>query len=173
MRGELTAALLHDPAIVYLDEPTIGLDVVSKAKVREFLAHINRERRVTIVLTTHDLDDVEQLCSRLVVVDQGRVVHDGTVNDVKHRFAPHRTVIVDLFETSSPLALTRASVVRVDGPRQWVEFHRDDSTAAEVIAEIVATTPIRDLTIVEPDIEDVIRRIHGSGVKPQADPEVA
>ena len=91
MRGELTAALLHDPSVVYLDEPTIGLDVVSKQRVREFLAEINRERGVTVMLTTHDLDDVEQLSSRLVVIDDGRVIHDGTVDEVESalRRVPH------------------------------------------------------------------------------------
>ncbi len=96
MRGDLCAALLHDPSILYLDEPTIGLDVVSKSRVREFLAAVNRERGVTVVLTTHDLSDVERLCSRLVVIDHGHVIHDGTVAEIKDRFGEFRTVVVDL-----------------------------------------------------------------------------
>ncbi len=91
MRGDLTAALLHDPEILYLDEPTIGLDVLSKARVREFLAEVNAERGVTVLLTTHDLDDVERLCSRLVVIDRGRVIEDGSVAAIKDRFAGFRT----------------------------------------------------------------------------------
>src|SRR5206468_12468739 len=105
IRGELTAALLHDPTILYLDEPTIGLDIVSKTRVREFLADVNRERGVTVLLTTHDLDDVEQLCSRLVVIDHGRVVLDSTIDDVKRQYAPHRTLVVDLTESAAPLCV--------------------------------------------------------------------
>ncbi len=160
MRGEITAALLHDPAVLYLDEPTIGLDVVSKARVREFLRAVNAERQVTVILTTHDLDDVEQLSDRLVVIDHGRVVLDGTVDEVKAGYAPYRTLVVDLERTAPPLEVACATVVRVDGPRQWLRFHRDDTTAADLIAAVATVAPIRDLTIEEPDIEEVIRRIY-------------
>jgi ABC-2 type transport system ATP-binding protein len=159
MRGEITAALLHDPVVVYLDEPTIGLDVVSKARVREFLATLNRERGVTVLLTSHDLDDVELLCSRLLVVDRGRLVHDGTVPEVKARYAPYRTLVVDLVEARPPLLIARAEVVRTEGPRQWIRFHPDDATAAEVMAAVAQAAEIRDLTVVEPDIEEVITSI--------------
>jgi ABC-2 type transport system ATP-binding protein len=162
MRGELTAALLHSPTILYLDEPTIGLDIVSKTRVREFLAEVNRERGVTILLTTHDLDDVEQLCSRLVVIDHGQLVLDSTIEEVKRRYAPHRTLVVDLPESSPPLAVPGIEVTRVDGPRQWLRFHRDEHTASEVIACVAATTTIVDITVVEPDIEEVIRHVYGA-----------
>jgi ABC-2 type transport system ATP-binding protein len=160
MRGEITAALLHDPSVLYLDEPTIGLDVVSKEAVRDFLARVNRERNVTIVLTTHDLDDVERLSSRLVVIDDGRIVHDGTVDEVKHRYAPTRTLVVDLERPAPPLHLAHAEVIRIDGPRQWLRFRRDDVTAAELVAAVARTTDLRDLTLEEPDIEDVVKLIY-------------
>jgi ABC-2 type transport system ATP-binding protein len=162
MRGELTAALLHDPTILYLDEPTIGLDIVSKTRVREFLAEVNRERGVTIVLTTHDLDDVERLCSRLVVIDHGRVVQDSTLAEVRRRFAPHRTLVVDLAESAPPLDIPGTEVIRVDGPRQWLRFHRDEHTAAELIARVAAAAPLVDISVVEPDIEDVVRQVYGA-----------
>ena len=88
MRGELTAALLHDPEIVFLDEPTIGLDVVAKAAVREFLVDVNRERGVTVLLTTHDLADIERLCSRLLIIDHGRLIWDGGIDELKRRVRP-------------------------------------------------------------------------------------
>ena len=163
MRGEITAALLHDPTVLYLDEPTIGLDVVSKARVREFLAAVNAERGVTVILTTHDLDDVEQLSRRLIVVDHGRIVHDGTVEEVKARYAPYRTLVVDLAAPSDPLRVPHAEVVRVDGPRQWLRFHRDDTTAADVVSADAGLAAIRDLTLEEPDIEDVIREMYLEG----------
>ena len=160
MRGEITAALLHDPSVLYLDEPTIGLDVVSQERVRKFLQRVNRERDVTILLTTHDLDDVERLSSRLVVIDEGRIIHDGTVDEVKDQYVQYRTLVVDLVEPAPPLQIEHAEVVRVDGPRQWLRFHRDRVTAAELVAAVARSGNLRDLTIEEPDIEDVVTRIY-------------
>jgi len=163
MRGEITAALLHDPAMLYLDEPTIGLDVMSKARVRDFLTAVNRDRGTTVVLTTHDLDDVEQLCSRLVVIDRGRILHDGTVAEVRARFAPYRTLVVDLVDERARLALPNAVVVRSEGRRRWVRFHRDEASAAQVVAAIVAVADIVDLSVEEPDIEEVVRDMYLAG----------
>ena len=104
VRGELTAAMLHDPEIVLLDEPTIGLDVVAKERVREFLTEINAERGVTVLLTTHDLDDIERLCSRLLVIDHGRLIYDGDVDTLKQRYGGERVLVVDLEEPRPPQA---------------------------------------------------------------------
>jgi ABC-2 type transport system ATP-binding protein len=160
MRGDLTAALLHDPEILYLDEPTIGLDVVSKARVRDFLAQVNAERGLTVLLTTHDLADVERLCSRLVVIDHGRVIADGRVSDIKDAYGPERTLVVDLEEEAPPLEVPGARVIAVDGPRQWLRFARAETSAARVVAEVAARARIVDIAVEEPDIEDVVRRIY-------------
>jgi len=171
MRGDVCAALLHDPTILYLDEPTIGLDVVSKARVREFLAAVNRERGVTIVLTTHDLADVERLCSRLVVIDHGRVIQDGTVASIKDAFGGYRTVVVDLEEPAAPLVVPAATVVQVDGPRQWLRFDRGSTTAAAVINAVVAQARVLDLAIEDPSIEDVVTKIYtGTATAPVSSP---
>jgi ABC-2 type transport system ATP-binding protein len=138
MRGELTAALLHDPEVVFLDEPTIGLDVVAKARVREFLADVNREQGATVLLTTHDLDDIERLCPRLLILDRGRVIYDGGVEALKERYGGERTLVVDLEEPAPPLELPGARVVRVEGPRQWLRFRRDDVSAADLTAAVAA-----------------------------------
>jgi ABC-2 type transport system ATP-binding protein len=159
MRGDLAAAFLHDPELVFLDEPTIGLDVVSKAAIRDFLARTNDERGTTIVLTTHDLDDVERLCRRVAIIDHGHVVHDGPLADVVARFGDERTLVVDLVEAAPPIDVAGATVDRVDGPRQWLRFGRD-TTAAELVAAVAATHALRDLSVVEPDIEEVIRRFY-------------
>jgi ABC-2 type transport system ATP-binding protein len=160
MRGELTAALLHEPAILYLDEPTIGLDVVSKGRVREFLATVNRERGVTILLTTHDLADVERLSSRLMVIDGGRLVYDGTVDALRSRYGRWRTLIVDLEDERPPLAVERAEFVKAEGRRQWLRFMRDDTTAADLIAAVGRQTPIIDVAVEEPEIEGVITALY-------------
>ncbi len=160
MRGELTAALLHDPALVVLDEPTIGLDVVSKHAVRDFLLTLNRERGTTVLLTTHDLDDVERLCDRMMIIDHGRVIHDGGVAEFKATYGTRRTVVVDLVEPAPPLDVPGATVARVDGPRQWLSFDRRETTAAEVVAAIVAQAAVHDLSVEEPEIEDLVRRVY-------------
>jgi ABC-2 type transport system ATP-binding protein len=162
MRGELTAALLHDPEIVFLDEPTIGLDVVAKAAVREFLAEVNRERGVTVLLTTHDLADIERLCSRLLIVDHGRLIWDGGLEELKLRYGQERTMVVDLEEAAPPLEIPGARVVRVDGPRQWLAFRRDETSAAELTAAVAARARLVDLAIEETPIEEIVRRIYAA-----------
>jgi ABC-2 type transport system ATP-binding protein len=163
MRGELTAAMLHDPELLFLDEPTIGLDVVAKARVREFLAEVNRERGVTVLLTTHDLADIERLSSRLLIIDHGRVIHDGTIERLIRRYGEERTLVVDLEEPAPPLEVDGARVVRVEGPRQWLRFRRDETTAAVLAAAVAQRANLLDLTVEEPDIEDVVRRIYAEG----------
>jgi ABC-2 type transport system ATP-binding protein len=160
MRGELAAALLHEPPILFLDEPTIGLDLVAKEAVRSFLARRNREAGTTVLLTTHDLVDVERLCDRVLIIDHGRVIEDSTVEGIKARYGTERTLVVDLVTPAPPLAIEGAAVVRVEGPRQWLRFHRDAHSAADLIARVAALAPVRDVAIEEPAIEDVVRHIY-------------
>ncbi|MDQ1395968.1 MAG: viologen exporter family transport system ATP-binding protein, partial [Acidimicrobiaceae bacterium] len=123
----------------------------------------NAEQGVTVLLTTHDLDDIERLCPRILVIDHGRVIYDGGLDSLKAQMAGERTLIVDLVEPGPPLTVAGALVDRVEGARQWLRFRRGDLSAAALIAEVVAQAPVSDLSIVEPDIEDVIRRIYTSG----------
>ena len=164
MRGDIAAALLHDPAIVYLDEPTIGLDVVSKARVREFLAKRNRERGTTVLLTTHDLDDIERLCERVMIIDHGRLLFDGGLTEVIERLGEERILVVDLAAEAEPLRVDGTRVVAVEGARQRLAFKRSDTSAARVIAAVAAAAEIVELTIEEPDIESAIRRLYETGL---------
>jgi ABC-2 type transport system ATP-binding protein len=163
MRGELTAALLHGPEVLFLDEPTIGLDVVSKQAVRSFLGELGAGGDVTLVLTTHDLADIERLCRRLVVIDHGRVVHDGTIEDLHARYGSRRGLVVDL---DTPLAadftLPGAAVTSVAADGHRVTFRLDAVSAGAAVAALVAAAPVRDLSLVEPDIEDVVARLYTS-----------
>ncbi len=159
MRGDIAAALLHDPDVVYLDEPTIGLDVVSKSQLREFLRQTNAERGVTVLLTTHDLVDIERLCSRVLVIDHGRVVFDGGLDALSSLAGARRTLVVDLLDAAEPIDLPGAVTVKVAGPRQWLSFPAEAS-AAPLIAQLTARHRIADLSILEPNIEDVITRIY-------------
>ncbi|MBX7471547.1 ATP-binding cassette domain-containing protein [Streptomyces sp. NPDC048491] len=159
MRGDIAAALLHDPDVLYLDEPTIGLDVISKAKVRQFLRDLNAERATTILLTTHDLTDIEQLCRRVMVIDHGRLMYDGALTGLHEAGESERTLVVDLERELPPVRAEGARVVKVEGPRQWLAFPASAS-AAPLVAHIAAEYPLVDLSVREPDIEAVIARMY-------------
>ena len=163
MRGEVTAALLHGPQLLVLDEPTVGLDLVSKERLRAFLQEVNIVDGVTILLTTHDLPDVERLCRRVVVIDQGRVVADDAIDALRARSGGAREVVVELTAPAAPLeGLPGVREVRVeaDGLRQRLAFTPGDTTAAALISAVAERTELRDVTVVEPSIEDLVRRLY-------------
>jgi ABC-2 type transport system ATP-binding protein len=165
MRGELAAALLHDPAVLFLDEPTIGLDVVAKHRIRDFLRRINREAGVTVLLTTHDMADIEQLCQRLMIIDRGKLLYDGSLEAIRERFGTERTLVVDLADDGvGALDVPHATETKADGPRRWLTFQRAETSAADLIAAVAARYRIEDLTIEEPAIEAIIRRIYEEGL---------
>ena len=164
MRCDLTAALLHNPEILYLDEPTIGLDVVAKEQVRQFLKQINAERQVTAILTTHDLNDVEHVCGRLIIIDSGKIIYDGGIDVLKKRYGKTRMLIVDLAQPYSDIQLEGVKLTRREENRIWLAFDRDTLPASEVIARLAARYEIQDLTISEPEIEEIVRRIYKFGM---------
>ncbi|WP_328538533.1 ABC transporter ATP-binding protein [Streptomyces sp. NBC_00344] len=159
MRGDIAAALLHDPEVLYLDEPTIGLDVISKARVRGFLRDLNTERGTTVLLTTHDLTDIEQLCRRVMVIDHGRLMYDGALAGLHEVGESERMLVVDLERELPAIETPLARTVKVEGPRQWLAFPAAAS-AAPVVAAIAAGYPLVDLSVREPDIEAVIAKMY-------------
>lgn len=164
MRGEVAAALVHDPRLLVLDEPTIGLDMISKERLRHFLLAQRAERGTTLLLTTHDMSDIERLCERVLVVDHGRLVYDGTLPGLAQRVALQRVLVVDLWEAAAPLHLGEARWVASegDGIRQRLAFSPTTTTAARVLAEVSAQVEVRDLTLEEPAIEDIVRTLYHS-----------
>lgn len=173
MRGDLAASLLHDPQLLYLDEPTIGLDVVAKARIREFLLRINAERGMTILITTHDMDDVEMLCPRLLIIDHGRKLYDGGLGEIRERFGGERMLVavLDSAETDTlprdadgqpyvPELPVGVRQMKVDLPRVWLAFRKDALPAHELVAWLGGRHRLKDVTFQEPEIEDVIRRIY-------------
>jgi ABC-2 type transport system ATP-binding protein len=170
MRAELAAAVLPGPRILFLDEPTIGLDVEAKAAVRGFLRHLNAAEGTTVILTTHDLDDITELCSRLMIIDHGRIVYDGTIDALHTAYGSTRMLVVDLADPAATITprpgWAGAQVVRAEGHRRWIRFARDQVSAAALVALVLAEHQVLDLSIVEPDIEDVIRRIYRGDTRP-------
>ncbi|OBZ14354.1 sugar ABC transporter ATP-binding protein [Bacillus sp. FJAT-27264] len=160
MRGDLAASMIHEPSVLFLDEPTIGLDADAKHAIRQFIKTMNRERRMTVFLTTHDLDDVEQLCSRLLVVNHGHIVEEGPLDTIVNKLAPSRLLVIELSEEAQAPEHSRAQLVRQEGLKLWYQFDKAGITAAELIADLSGKLPIRDLSVQEPDIEDAIREVY-------------
>ncbi|WP_245716996.1 ABC transporter ATP-binding protein [Nocardia mikamii] len=166
MRAEIAAALLHRPELLILDEPTIGLDVLSKQRLREFLRRERAESGTTLLLTTHDMGDIERLCERVLVVDHGRLAYDGTLPGLARTVGARRVLVVDLARPSDDLTgLAGATLLaaEADGMRQRLAFDPEITTAAQLLAAISNRVEVRDLSIEEPDIEDVVRRIYSAG----------
>jgi ABC-2 type transport system ATP-binding protein len=160
MRADLCAALLHDPKLLFLDEPTIGLDVVAKERIRQFIRHVNRERGTTVLLTTHDLSDVEKLCERVMVIDRGRLLYEGQLSALRDRFGGQRELLVEFAEAYTDVAVEGAQVVEHHGDRAVYRFARGTVSASELIGRLSARYRLRDLAVHEPDTEATIRRIY-------------
>nr|CAA9318464.1 MAG: Efflux ABC transporter, ATP-binding protein [uncultured Nocardioidaceae bacterium] len=159
MRGDIVAALLHDPQILYLDEPTIGLDLLSKQRLRGFLRDLNDERGTTILLTTHDLVDIEQVCRRVMVIDRGRLAFDGDFAALHAAGEATRMVVVDFAEPMDAVSVPGATVTRVDGVRQWLTVPAGAATGP-VVAALASAHEVADLSIREPSIEDVLPHLY-------------
>lgn len=171
MRCELVAALLHDPAIVYLDEPTIGLDVVAKEKIRDFIVHLNQERGTTIILTTHDMQDIEKLCRRVIIIDAGRVIYDGTLAAIKRRYGRQRQIVFSVADGTQTDGLHEALLpidqsIRIDRRQDdsiVVGFNPQLVAASDITRHIVNSYTVTDLTVEEADLEVIIREIYNRG----------
>jgi ABC-2 type transport system ATP-binding protein len=160
MRADLCAALLHNPPLLFLDEPTIGLDVVAKERIRQFILHINQQHGTTVILTTHDLADVEKLCERVMIIDKGRLLFDGQLDDLRQRFGGMRRLTVDFAEAYTAVEVEGAQVAARDGSRVTYTFERNLISASELISRVSAHYRIQDLEVREPDIEETVRRIY-------------
>jgi ABC-2 type transport system ATP-binding protein len=165
MRCDLAAALLHNPPLLFLDEPTIGLDVVAKDHIRQFLRAINREFRTTILLTTHDLDDIEELCRRIMIIDHGKVLYDGPLAHLKERLLRTKQIKFALKDRAqaagvSVFARDGLEVEQVDELTYRIRFDRLHVECADLIRQILAAVEVRDLLIEDEPIEEIVKRIY-------------
>lgn len=162
MRCELAAAFLHHPKIVYLDEPTIGLDVAVKERIRDFIRKMNRDKNITVMLTTHDIDDIEDLCDRIVVLDEGQKIYDGQLDDLVNRFSSRRLVL----ETEDDIEPEIEGIKEILRPNGRVEiiFDREVISAPDLMKEILERYDVSDFQIKEPDIEAVVKKIYNEGL---------
>lgn len=161
MRCELIASLLHSPVILFLDEPTIGLDAVSKLAVRDFIKKINRERGVTIILTTHDMDDIEALCPRVIVIGKGRILSDGTIDELREKVTKSRILIVDIEDSKRlNLSIDGLEDIKNEDSRWYITFDPTKISTSELIFNITNNYNVRDLFVENPPIEEIIAKLY-------------
>jgi ABC-2 type transport system ATP-binding protein len=160
MRGEIAAAMLHSPSILLLDEPTIGLDIDAKHAIRDFILKLNQDRGVTVLLTTHDLSDVAELCQRLIVINRGKVVEDGKLDNIVRRMSPYRLVTVETKQPVDAIKTHLADFIKREGHKTYLKFNHREVTASALIGKLAEEMDIVDLSIHDPDIEEAVREIY-------------
>lgn len=161
VKGDLVASMIHSPKVLFLDEPTIGLDVSAKYALRKFIKEINKVRHTTVILTTHDLGDIQELCERLIVINNGVLMEDGNLSEIVDRIAPYKTLVVEYYDEVAP-EHTRCKLIAQDGNVAKYRFMKNDVTAAEIIADLSKEKTIKDVSIEETGIDDIIKIVYGA-----------
>ncbi|MBR4763706.1 MAG: ATP-binding cassette domain-containing protein [Lachnospiraceae bacterium] len=161
VKGDLVASMIHSPGVLFLDEPTIGLDVSAKYALRKFIKEINRVRKTTVILTTHDLGDIQELCERLIIINHGVMMEDGNLSEIVDRIAPYKTLVVEYYDESAP-EHPGCEMTEHDGNVAKYKFLKKDLTAAEIIADLSNIKTIKDVSIEEAGIDDIIKIAYGS-----------
>ncbi|MBR2677145.1 MAG: ATP-binding cassette domain-containing protein [Solobacterium sp.] len=162
VKGDLTASMLHSPSVLFLDEPTIGLDVSSKFALRRFIKEINQIRKTTVILTTHDLGDIKELCERLIIINHGVMMEDGKLSQIVDRIAPYKTLVAEYYDEQAP-EHEKCEMTFHEGNIAKYRFMKKDITAAELIADLSRQKEIKDVSIEEAGIDDIIKIAYGSG----------
>lgn len=173
MRADLAAALIHNPKVLFLDEPTIGLDVMVKEKLRKAIKEINKRYQTTVILTTHDLSDIEEICNRIIIVDKGNKVYDGSINEIKDTYGFMRTIEMSIkeIETAANIniakefnLLSEDAQTWIDGNSIHVKFNRNKISIPEIVEHIMSKVQVMDMNIKETDIEEIVKKIYGHEV---------
>jgi ABC-2 type transport system ATP-binding protein len=169
MRAELAATLIHEPKVVYLDEPTIGLDLIVKERIRAFIKEQNQSRGTTVILTTHDLGDIEELCKRVLIIDDGKLIYDGPLSTIKERFGKFRTIT---FETLHPVGAFElpegAETLSTDERKLVLRFDRSLASASRVASVVMNQLEVADFSLSEPDLSSVVKQIYGGALRQPA-----
>lgn len=166
MRAELVATLIHEPKIVYLDEPTIGLDLIVKERIREFIKQQNRESGTTVILTTHDLGDIEELCPRVMIIDAGKLIYDGPLGTIKDRFGKFREITFDTAGLLDPFEPPTGTQVITQEPRKLVlRFDRTVTTASQLASTVMSRVEVADFSLAEPDLSSIVKQIYGGALQ--------
>jgi ABC-2 type transport system ATP-binding protein len=166
MRSELAAALIHEPRVVYLDEPTIGLDLIVKERIRDFIKAECIAKSMTVILTTHDLGDIEELCQRVIIIDDGRIIYDGPIETIKKRFGKFREITFETVEEVQALDLpSGAEMIPAADHKVQIRFDRTVSTASKVAGMVMNQIEVRDFSLSEPELADIVRQIYNGALE--------
>jgi len=169
MRAELAATLIHEPKIVYLDEPTIGLDLIVKERIRAFIKEQNQTRGTTVILTTHDLGDIEELCKRVLIIDAGKLIYDGPLSTIKARFGKFRTITFETLQNVGGFDLPDgAETLSTDERKLVLRFDRTLTTASKVAKAVMDQMEVADFSLAEPDLGSVVKQIYGGALRETA-----
>ncbi len=160
VKSDIAAALLHDPSVLFLDEPTIGVDIISKKYLYDFILQINKEKQTTIILTTHDMADIEKLCSHLIIIDEGKLMYQGTIQEIKQNFGTTRYLLVKFDSYVSDFPVPGAELIKSEENTKMYSFNRFKVSTSELITFIDQKHPVADLQIIETDIESIVRKLY-------------
>jgi ABC-2 type transport system ATP-binding protein len=161
MRVEIAGSLLHNPSIVFLDEPTIGLDIIAKEKILDFIDIINKDTGVTIILTTHDMNDIEKLCKKIIVIDQGKIIYQGLLNEVREKYNQDRILIIETEDNIELPVLPFAKMIKEESRRKHFLFNRNEISAVELVQNISEKCTLKDFSLEETKIDNIIKKIYG------------
>ncbi|MBQ9866630.1 MAG: ATP-binding cassette domain-containing protein [Lachnospiraceae bacterium] len=164
MRSDIVASLLHSPKIVFFDEPTIGVDVIGKETIRSFIRELNEKDKITMIFTTHDMQDIEQTCKRILIIDKGSLLYDGSLQEIRNKYGTTRQLIAEFNEDTE---VTPIENVMIGDPKDRKRSFTFDNSVVDVNAlmhEILGKYSIRDITVTEPEIETIIRKIYNKEV---------
>ncbi len=165
MRAELAATLIHEPSIVYLDEPTIGLDLIVKERIREFIKQQNRDKHTTVILATHDLGDIEELCQRVIIIDAGKLIYDGPISTIKERFGKYREITFETRNNVNHIEVPNGAEIVDTEPRKLaLRFDRTMTTASQVAASVMSQIDVQDFSLAEPDLASIIKQIYSGAL---------
>jgi ABC-2 type transport system ATP-binding protein len=165
MRADIAASALHNPEIILYDEPTIGLDVVAKENIRNFIKQLNKDTGITMLFTTHDMQDIEKTCNRMIIIDKGTILYDGTVNQIKQKYGNICTLIVDFDKENLEIKLPGIKILKEEKNKKWFYIDRKTSNISSIIAELTDKYNLIDLTIQETEIEEIIRNIYKGDIQ--------
>jgi ABC-2 type transport system ATP-binding protein len=170
MRAELAATLIHEPRIIYLDEPTIGLDLVVKERIRAFIKTQNRERGTLVFLTTHDLGDIEEVCQRVLVIDSGKLIYDGPLSTIKDRFGKYRTINFETMQPVNGIQLPNGAEIETKEARKLsLRFDRTQISASQVAASVMNQIEVVDFSLTEPDLASIVKQIYNGALKEEVE----
>jgi ABC-2 type transport system ATP-binding protein len=169
MRADITASLLHNPAVLYLDEPTIGLDVVAKQQMRDAIKSLNKEFNTTVILTTHDLDDIEELCHRIIMIDKGKIIYEGTLRDIKDTYGYMKTVT---FECSGDIKIDLSTLkmkeedlhYSIEDLKLTIHYNKHKVSVSDIASIVMEQNNVMDMSVQEQDIEVLVGNIYQRGV---------